>query len=108
MVLAAVDPGLLRQNRLRVDGRHAEKGDYPHPEDGTGAARQDRAGCADDIAGTDLSGYGCRQSLERTHAFFMFFPVEREIAENAPESFSEAADLDKSGPDGIPETYKDQ
>ena len=108
MVFPCVDPGLLGQNSFGVDGRHAEEGDDPHPENGSGAAGQNRAGRADDVAGTDLGCNGCRKCLEGTHAFFMFFAVEGKISEDIPQSFAEAPDLNKTCPDRVPQSDQQQ
>ena len=102
MVFSGMDPGLLSQNGFRVDRSHTEEGDDPHPEDSAGAAGQDRSGCTDDIAGTDLGCNGSCQRLEGTHAFFMLFAVEGKISEDTPDPFAKAPNLNKAGPDRIP------
>ena len=104
MVFSGMDPGLLGQNGFRVDRCHAKKSDDPHPEDGTGAAGQNRAGRTDDIAGTDLGCNGCRQCLKGTHALFMLFSVEGKIAKYIPYPFAKAPHLNKAGPERVPQS----
>ena len=93
---------------FRVNCRHAEEGDDPHPEDCAGASGQDCAGCADYVAGTYLRCDGGREGLERTHALFVFFAIEGEVSEDTPHAFSETADLNESGLEAVPETHKQQ
>ena len=56
--------GLLRHDGLGIIGRHAQKGDEPHPEDGAGATYQNGAAGADDVTGADLRGNGRGQGLK--------------------------------------------
>ena len=102
------DAGLLGERRFRVDRGHAEKGDDPHPEDGAGAAGQDRAGRADDVARTDLSGDGGGERLERAHAAVMLLAAQRQVAEHAVPALLEAADLNEAGLDGVPQADADE
>ncbi len=59
----------LCKRRLAVNGRHAEEGRQPHPEDRTGAAADKRRRAACNIAGSDLCRNGRCQCLEGRHAF---------------------------------------
>ena len=80
--VCAFTAGLDGQGGLGVDGGHAEECNDPHPEDGAGAAGQDCAGCADDVAGTDLGGNGSGQCLEGGHAAGSCFSPLRERLPN--------------------------
>ena len=102
------DAGLLGERRFRVDRGHAEEGDDPHPEDGAGAAGQDRAGRADDVARTDLSGDGGGERLERAHAAVMLLAAQRQVAEHAVPALFEAAQLHEAGLDGVPQAHAEQ
>ena len=93
------DAGLDGQRGLCINGGHAEEGDDPHPENRAGAAGQDGAGSAYNVAGTHLSGDSGGQRLKRTHAAVMLLAVQRQVAEHLPHSLAEAADLDKPGLD---------
>src|SRR3990167_2689128 len=55
----------LGQGALEVAGGHADQRHNPHPEDRAGAAEHDRHRDTGDIAGTDATGYGKHQRLER-------------------------------------------
>ena len=102
------DAGFLRNNGLCVDGRHAEEGDDPHPEDCTGTANEDRTARADDVAGTDLRR-DCRgQCLERTHAAIAGAALEGEVAEHFSPAFAKAAHLHKVGLDGVEQSDADE
>ena len=101
-------PGLLGQHGLGVDGGHAEEGDNPHPEDGPGAAGENRAGSAHDVAGAHLGGNGGGQGLEGAHAPLMPPAGEGEVAKHLPHALAKAADLDKTGLDGEPEAHRDE
>ena len=102
------DAGLLGEGGFRVDRGHAEEGDEPHPEDGAGAAGQDRAGRADDVARTDLGGDGGGERLERAHAAVMLLAAQRQVAEHAVPALFEAADLYEAGLDRVPEAHADE
>ena len=102
------DAGLLGERRFRVDRGHAEEGDDPHPEDGAGAAGQDRAGRADDVARADLSGDGGGERLERAHAAVMLLAAKRQVAEHTVPALFEAADLHEAGLDGVPKAHAEQ
>ena len=102
------DAGLLGERRFRVDRGHAEEGDDPHPEDGAGAAGQDRAGRADDVARTDLSGDGGGERLEGAHAAVMLLAAQRQVAEHAVPALFEAAQLYEAGLDGVPKAHAEQ
>ena len=101
-------PGLLGQDGLGIDGGHAEEGDDPHPEDGPGAAGENRAGSAHNVAGAHLGGNGGGQGLEGAHAPLMPPAGEGEAAEHLPHALAEAADLDKAGLDGEPQAHGDE
>ena len=89
------DAGLLGERSFHADRDQPEEGDDQHAEDGAGAAGQDRAGRADDVARADLSGDGGGERLERAHAGLVLFTVETELAEEAPPALAEAAHLHK-------------
>ena len=91
------DAGLLSQSSLSIDGGHAKESNDPHPEDSTGAAGEDCAGCTNDVAGTDLSCNGGSQSLEGAHAALVLVTAELYITENLLHAFAEAANLNKAG-----------
>ena len=99
---------LLREHRLGIDRRHAEERDDPHPEDCAGAADEDRAAGADDVAGADLRRDGRRQRLERTHAGFVLLAVEAELTEEAPPALAEAAHLHELRADGEIQTRAEE
>ena len=40
----------LGQGRLEESGGHADQGDHPHPEDGSGTSHEQRGGNAEDVA----------------------------------------------------------
>ena len=102
------DTGLLGQGGFGIDGGHAEEGDDPHPEDSAGAAGQDRAGRADDVARADLSGDGGGERLERAHAAVMLLAAKRQVAEHTVPALFEAADLHEAGLDGVPKAHAEQ
>ena len=52
------------QEILREVGHHTEEGGDPHPEHGTGAARDDGGGYARDVTRTDGGGQGGAEGLE--------------------------------------------
>ena len=100
-----MNPGLLSQSGLCVDGSHTEKRNDPHPEDGAGAADQDRTAAANNGAGTHLRRNGGCQCLKGAHAAFVLAAVQRQISEHVLQSFSQTAHLHKAGFDRIPEAY---
>ena len=102
------DPRLLCENSFRIDSRHSEEGDDPHPEDRARSACQNSAGSPDDIAGSDLGRDRGGERLEGAHPALMLFAVERDISEYTFHPFSKESYLDKSGPDRVPETDQDQ
>lgn len=59
---------LLRENRLAVDGGHAEECTQPHPENRARAAGIQCGSRACEVAGADLRRDRGGQRLERTHA----------------------------------------
>ena len=69
-------------------------------KDRAGAADEDRAAGADDVAGADLRRDRRRQRLERAHAGLVLFTVETELAEEAPPALTEAAHLHELRADG--------
>ena len=89
--------GLLGQNGLGVNGRHAEEGDDPHPEDGARAAHEDGAAGADDVAGSHLGGDGGGQGLKGAQATLLSAAPHGEAAEDPAHALSEAADLNEPG-----------
>ena len=102
------DAGLLRQRGLGVDGGHAEEGDDPHPEDGAGAAGEDRTGGTYDVAGAYLRGDGSGQGLKRGHTAFLCAAAEVQLTEKLPHALPEAAYLHKAGADGVPQANAHQ
>jgi len=100
--------GVEGEGSLSVDGGHAQEGDDPHPEDGAGAAGEDGAGSADDVTGTDLSGNGGGQSLERGHAGGLLTAAQGQVAEDLLHAFAEAANLHELGADGVEQAYANQ
>ena len=92
---------LLRENRLAVDGGHAEEGGNPHPEDGTGAAGGQSRGAAGDVAGANLGGDGGGQSLEGTHAVLACVLTEKlDVAEDPAHTLAECPNLDEVRAEG--------
>ena len=108
IAVSADDAGLLRQRRLRIDGRHAEEGNDPHPEDSAGAAGEDGAGGAHDIAGAHLRGDGGGQRLEGGHAALLGAAAEVHLAEELLHTLAEAAHLHEPGLDGVPQANAHQ
>ena len=108
VALLVGNAGLNGQGGLRVDGSHAEEGDDPHPEDGAGAAGQDRARSAHDVAGAHLGGNGGGQGLEGAHAPLLPSAPQRQIAEDLLHTLAEAAYLNKAGANGIKESHTDE
>ena len=106
--VSGLHPGLDGQRGFSIDGGHAEEGNDPHPEDGAGAAGQNSAGCAYDVAGAHLGGNGSGQGLEGAHAAVMLFAVEGQIAEHSAHTLTEAADLNKAGLDAVPQADSHQ
>ena len=100
--------GLLCQSCLRINRSHAQECDDPHPEDGAGAAGQDGAGCANDVTGTHLGRNGSRQSLERGHAALLLTAPQGQITKDLLHALAKAANLDKTGLNGIPQTDRHQ
>ena len=92
---------VLCQNSFAVDGSHAEECGQPHPEHSAGTAGNQCGGTARDVAGTDLSGNGGGQSLERTHAVLAgSVALQADVAEDQAHTFTELPDLDEIGTDG--------
>ena len=60
-ILASVEDA---EDVLGEVGHHAEEGDEPHPENGSGTADRDGSGHADDVAGADRRGEGRAERLE--------------------------------------------
>ena len=87
----------LREDGFGVYRRHAEERDYPHPEYRAGAADEDRAGCADNVAGSDLRGDGGGERLERAHAAVMLLAEELDLAERLAHGRAEIAHLHEAG-----------
>ena len=106
--VCCLDPGLDGQRGFSIDGGHAEEGDDPHPEDGAGAAGQNSAGGAYDVAGAYLGGNGGGQCLKGAHAAVMLLAVEGQIAEHSAHTLTEAADLNKAGLDAVPQADSHQ
>ena len=100
--------GLLRQHGFRVNGRHAEECDDPHPEDRAGAADQNRAARADDVARANLRGDGGGQRLKGAETALLLSAVHVQIAEYLAHAFAEAANLHKARPDGEIQSGADQ
>ena len=68
-------PEAHRQNRFGKLGRHAGKGNKPHPEKRAGAAEKDSGRHTGDIAGADSCGHGGHQGVERGNvAGLIVFP----------------------------------
>ena len=102
IAVLALNTGLLSEYSFRVNGGHGEKGDNPHPEDGTGAACKNGTACAYNISRADLRGdCGCK-SLKGTHTAFVTVTHQGEVAENFAHTLFEAADLHKACLHGIP------
>ena len=100
--------GLLRQHRLGIDGRHAEEGNDPHPEDRTGAADEDRTAGAHDITGAYLCGNCSRQSLKGGEATLLLSAAEIDVAEYTAHSFAKATHLHKAGANGEVKSRADE
>ena len=93
---------LLREHRLGIDRRHAEKRDDPHPEDRARASADKGCRRSGKVSCTYLSRDGCRDGLERSHlAFFVLFTVHAEMPEYLMDALPELSDLDKSQADRI-------
>ena len=92
--------GLLRQHRLGIDGRHAEEGNDPHPENRTGTADEDRTAGAHDITGAYLRGNSRGQCLEGGKAAMLLSAMEIDVAEYPAHTLAKAAHLHKAGTDG--------
>ena len=96
--------GLLSENGLAVYCRHAEESDDPHPQNGSGAADENGSAGTDDVSGTDLSGDGGGQRLERGKSACLAAAVKADAAEGFFHTFAETANLNKAGADGIEKT----
>ncbi len=100
---------LLRENRLAVDGGHAEECTQPHPENRARAAGIQCGSRACDVAGADLRRNRGGQRLERTHAVLAsLLTVEREMAEQMLPACAELTHLDEPGADGKHDAGSDQ
>ena len=92
---------LLRENRLAVDGGHAEECTQPHPENRARAAGIQCGSRACDVAGADLRRDRGGQRLERTHAVLArLLTVEREMAEQMLPACAELTHLNEARADG--------
>ena len=92
---------LLRENRLAVDGGHAEKRTQPHPENRTRTAGIQCGSRACNVAGADLRRDCGGKRLERTHAVLArLLTVEREMAEQMLPACAELAHLNEARADG--------
>ena len=95
----------LGEHDFRKDRCHTEKGRYPKPEKGTGAARNDGSGGTSDVTGTDLSGNGGRESLKRTHTGLVgALTEERCAAEKDLKREAELSDLNETQTDRVEDT----
>ena len=77
---------------------HSKDCGDPHPEHGTRTADRDRTGDTGDISGTDRSGEGRTDSLERSHGAVRSFLLFENSSERGFQCIREFANLDKSGP----------
>ena len=92
---------LLRENRLAVDGGHAEERTQPHPENRTRTAGIQCGSRACNVAGADLRRNRGGQRLERTHAVLArLLTVEREMAEQMLPACAELAHLNEARANG--------
>ena len=78
---------------------HSKDCGDPHPEHGTRTADRDRTGDTGDISGTDRSGEGRTDSLERSHGAVRSFLLFENSSERGFQCIREFANLDKSGSD---------
>ena len=100
---------LLRENRLAVDGGHAEECTQPHPENRARAAGIQCGSRACDVAGAGLRRDRGGQRLERTHAVLAsLLTVEREMAEQMLPACAELTHLNEARADGKHDAGSDQ
>ena len=76
---------------------HSKDCGDPHPEYSTGTANRDRTGNTGDISGTDRSGEGGTDSLERSHGTVGSLFLFENSSERSFQCIREFANLDKSG-----------
>ncbi len=86
----------LRKNRFRINGRHTEKRNYPHPEYRTRTAYKYCAARAHYITCSDLRGNRRGKSLERSQIAAVTLSVQRNFSENAFHALAKTAHLNKT------------
>ena len=99
-VLALID---LRKRGLDERGSAAEDGGYPHPEDCTRAAEDERRGNADDVARADTGCGGDHERTERGYATLLLGFFADDLYRLAEQAY-----LQKSRADGEVHTRNEQ
>ncbi len=94
----------LGQSAFDEGGRHTDKGDKPHPEDGAGATQIDGDGHTGQIAGADPGGKAGAESLKGGDAGVVRFAAVFQHGEHV----AEVADLDKTQAEGEEDTDPDE
>ena len=103
-----LNPCNLSQYSLGVNGSHTKESNNPHPENSTRTTSQNCTAGTYDITSTNLSSNSSSQSLEGTHLALLGLTVNGKITKYSPQSFTKAANLDKSGTDTVEKTYTHQ
>ena len=99
---------LDRQQNLGVLGHHAHQGSDPHPEHGAGAADEDSAGDARNVAGADGGGKGGGQGLEGRNLTRAGLVLVKEFTGGVLPPVGDAAELRKAHPDTEVEAGADE
>ena len=99
----------LGEDGFGEDGRHAEEGGDPHPEDGARTAHGDGGGHAGEVARAHLGRDGRRERLEGGHAVLVGLAAEeRDAAEDVLDGHDEALDLNESKLEGEVQARADE
>ena len=97
------------QDDLGVLGAHTEESGDPHPEHGAGAAHEDGAGDAGDVAGADGTGQSGTDCLEGAQVFAgVIFLLGEQGTQSVLHDEAEPADLDPAGAEGQEDAGADQ
>ena len=95
------DTVLHRQGDLAVLGAHAKECRHPHPEGSAGAAHEDGAGDAGDVAGTHSAGQSGGHRLEGTEVLAMVLSLlSKERANCVLHDVTKPAHLDPASAEG--------
>ncbi len=94
----------LGQSAFNEGGRHADKGNQPHPEDGAGATQIDGDSHTGQVAGADTGGKAGTEGLEGGDACVVRFTAVFQHGKHV----AKVTDLDKTQAEGEKDTDPDE